>query len=150
MFSPLASSTSLKKVTARPYVIGICGGPGSGRSSVANSIKDKIPHAIILNSIHFYKPKRTNLRSPTRSESDSNAEDEKLKSEIKEVYKKSDFDSPAAIDWSLMIRGIEKLKNGCAFEKPIYDDTLMVRLEETEHLEPSSVVIIEGHLIFCN
>ena len=65
LYSPLAN---VKKINygesrdRRPYVIGICGGPGSGRSSVANMIKDKLPHAVILNLIHFYKPIRGNLR----------------------------------------------------------------------------------------
>lgn len=51
--------------------------------------------------INFYKPIRGNLRR--RSRADSVVEDERpdaeVKHEIKEVYKKSDFDSPEAIDW---------------------------------------------------
>ena len=36
---------------------------------------------------------------------------------------KSDFDSPDAIDWNLLNKGIENLKSGTPFNMPIYDDT---------------------------
>ena len=141
------------KKDRRPYVIGICGGPGSGRSSVANMIKDKIPHAIILNLIHFYKPIRGNLRRRSRTDSvneDQDKSEDQVKSEILDVYKKSDFDTPEAIDWELLNKGVKTLKNGNPFNKPIYDDSTMMRLAETEHIKPTSVIIIEGHLIFTN
>ena len=156
LYSPLANVKRINfgdKQSNRPYVIGICGGPGSGRSSVANMIRDKIPHAVILNLIHFYKPIRGNLRRRSRTDSineDIDKPEDQIKSEIKDVYKKSDFDTPDAIDWELMNKGVQSLKNGLPFNKPIYDDTTMVRLAQTEHIKPSSVIIIEGHLIFCN
>jgi len=156
LYSPLANVKRINfgdKQSNRPYVIGICGGPGSGRSSVANMIRDKIPHAVILNLIHFYKPIRGNLRRRSRADSineDIDKPEDQIKSEIKDVYRKSDFDTPDAIDWELMNKGVECLKNGQPFNKPIYDDTTMIRLAQTEHIKPSSVIIIEGHLIFCN
>ena len=133
-------------------MIGICGGPSSGKSSVANVIKDQIPDAAILNLIHFYRPVRGNLRR--RSRADSMVEEEKnteeIKSEIREVYKQSDFDTPEAIDWELLNRCVKTLKNGKPFNMPIYDDEMMVRTAETEHIKPAQVIIVEGHLIFCN
>jgi uridine kinase len=107
---------------------------------------------VILNLIHFYNPKRGNLRR--RSRADSLIEDDKnveeIKTEIRQVYKESDFDSPEAIDWTLLNKGVQSLKNGMPFNKPIYDDETMVRTALTEHIKPSSVIIIEGHLIFTN
>ena len=92
LYSPL---TNLRKGVTnpqenRPYVIGICGGPSSGKSAVAKLIKDKLlPNctAVILNLIHFYKPIRGNLRR--RSRADSMMEDqekgvEEIKSEIRD------------------------------------------------------------------
>ena len=73
-----------------------------------------------------------------------------IKTEIREVYKQSDFDTPDAIDWDLLIKGVTTLKNGKPFNKPIYDDEYMIRTARTEHIKPSPVIIIEGHLIFCN
>ena len=91
-----------------------------------------------------------------RSRADSMKEDlepkneEEIKSEIRDVYRKNDFDSPEAIDWKLLNLGVQCLKNGQPFNKPIYDDQLMIRMAQTEHIKPSKVIIIEGHLIFCN
>lgn len=155
MYSPLAQKAEVKahQEYTRPYVIGICGGPSSGKSSVAKLIKDKLPHALILNLIHFYKPKRGNLRRRSRADSiieETVKDEEEVKSEIREVYRQSDFDSPDAIDWNLLNNCVQSLKNGNPFNKPIYDDETMIRTAMTEHLKPSSVVIIEGHLIFCN
>ena len=71
MYSPLAKvqQPRIAQQFQRPYVIGICGGPSSGKSSVAKLIKDKLPHAVILNLIHFYQPIRGNLRRRSRADS---------------------------------------------------------------------------------
>lgn len=76
--------------------------------------------------------------------------DAQIEAEIRNYYRKSDFDTPEAIDWKLLNQGVESLKNGNPFNMPIYDDVTMVRTAETKHIKPASVVIIEGHLIFCN
>ena len=120
---------------------------------MANIIKSRLPEAVILNLIHFYKPIRGNLRR--RSRADSIIEDqekgvEEIKSDIRDAYRKNDFDSPDAIDWALLNKGVNALCDGLPFNKPIYDDTSMIRTAATEHIKPSSVIIIEGHLIFCN
>lgn len=155
LYSPLTRIDKPKPVVSnfkRGFVIGICGGPSSGKSSVAKIIRESIPHVVILNLIDFYKPIRGNLRR--RSRADSIMEDtrdaEEVKEEIREVYKQNDFDSPDAIDWELLNKGVNSLRNGKPFNKPIYDDTTMIRLAETKQIKPSPVIIIEGHLIFCN
>lgn len=53
--------------------------------------------------------------------------EEELKSEIRDVYRKNDFDSPDAIDWQLLNKGVQALKNLQPFNKPIYDDETMMR-----------------------
>ena len=53
----------------KPYIIGVCGGPSSGKSTVANILKKKIPHAVVLNLINFYHPVRGNLRRRSRADS---------------------------------------------------------------------------------
>jgi pantothenate kinase-related protein Tda10 len=67
LYSPLGQPKKLEE--KKPYIIGICGGPSSGKSSVAKIIKDKLPQAVILNLIHFYKPIRGNLRRRSRADS---------------------------------------------------------------------------------
>ena len=90
-----------------------------------------------------------------RSRGDSIVKDgkistEDMKDEIRDYYRKNDFDSPDAIDWKILLKGVEALKAGLPFNKPIYDDMTMIRTALTEHIKPSSVIIVEGHLIFCN
>ena len=51
-----------KRASKKPYVIGICGGPSSGKSTVATMLKRQIPDARILNLINYYYPVRGNLR----------------------------------------------------------------------------------------
>ena len=136
----------------KPFVIGICGGPSSGKSTVAKLIKKKLPNAAILNLIHFYKPIRGNLRR--RSRANSMIEDQKdlkdIQSDIRDKYRKNDFDTPDAIDWVLLNKGVDALMSRQPFNRPIYDERVMMRMEKTVHIKPTSVVIIEGHLIFCN
>jgi len=94
---------------ARPYVIGICGGPSSGKSTVVEIIKEKLPHAVVLNLMNFYKPVRGNLRRVSRSDSivEDAKNEEQIKTEIRKVYKQHDFDSPDAIDWALLNKGVQ-------------------------------------------
>ena len=121
---------------------------------MAKIIKNKLPEAFILNLIHFYKPIRGNLRRRSRADSIIEEQVEKgaeeIKSDIRDAYRKNDFDSPDAIDWVLLNKGVNALRDGQPFNKPIYDDESMIRTAVTEHIKPSSVIIIEGHLIFCN
>ncbi len=50
-------------------MIGICGGPSSGKSTVAKVLRNRLPESVILNLIHFYKPIRGNLRRRSRADS---------------------------------------------------------------------------------
>ena len=88
------------------------------------------------------------------SRADSMKEDEKpseqLESEIRDIYRETDFDGPDAIDWTLLNKCICSLRNLKEFNTPIYDDEKFIRCLETKHVKPSNVIIIEGHLIFCN
>merc|ERR1711871_599606 len=153
-YSPLAKIAQPKhdKIYRRPFVIGICGGPSSGKSSIAKVIQHSIPSAITLNQIHFYNPIRGNLRRRSRADShvEENKAEEETQKEIREVYRQSDFDSPDAIDWNLLIKGVAALKRGDPFNRPIYDDETMIRTAQTQHIKSAPVIIIEGHLIFCN
>lgn len=73
-----------------------------------------------------------------------------MKTTLRKVYRDNDFDSPEAIDWELLNRAVDMLKSRQPFNGPIYDSKLMQRSKLTEHIKPTDVIIIEGHLIFCN
>ena len=79
------------------------------------------------------------------------AKEQAQQKEIHYLDKTYDFDNPNAIDWDLLIKGIDMLLQGKPFNKPFYDDHLKQRMEKTEKIYPDSkVIIVEGHLIFTN
>ena len=54
------------------------------------------------------------------------------------------FDHPDAFEWPLLAKHIEQLKKGQAVEQPIYDYITSSRLQETVHVEPKEIIIVEG------
>lgn len=61
-----------------------------------------------------------------------------------EVRKKTNFDHPDAFEWPLLAHQIEELRKGNAIEQPTYSYLTCTRLEETVHVEPRDVIIVEG------
>jgi uridine kinase len=61
-----------------------------------------------------------------------------------EVRKKTNFDHPDAFDWPLFEQQIADLREGRAIEQPTYSYIVCTRLEETVHVEPKDVIIVEG------
>jgi uridine kinase len=57
---------------------------------------------------------------------------------------KGNYDHPKAFDWHLMREQIADLKNGKPIDKPIYDFTIHNRKKETERINPSKLVVVEG------
>ncbi len=113
----------------KPLVIGIAGGTGSGKTTVARKIAKKIgdENVIILEHDSYYK-------DITQFEG----------KKIEEI----NFDHPDALDTKLLIEHVKALKNRQAVDVPIYDFTTYRRLTKVKHIEPKDVIIIEGILVF--
>ena len=60
---------------------------------------------------------------------------------------KTNYDHPFAFDNDLFVAQLKQLMAGVAIEKPVYDFVVHTRSEETEHIEPSDVIVIEGLFI---
>ena len=106
-------------------IIGIAGGTGSGKTTVVKKIVDALPPdsvAIIPQDSYYNDQSDLPL----------------------EVRKRTNFDHPDAFDWNLLTEHIQKLRQGEAIEQPTYSYLVCNRLEETIHVEPCEVVIIEG------
>lgn len=112
-------------------VIGIAGGSGSGKTSVVKKIINSIPEERIsvLSQDAYYK------------------DNGMLPQEEKE---RINFDHPDAIEWPLLIRHIQMLKNGAPINMPTYSYVTCGRGIETEKVMPCDVLIVEGILIFSN
>ena len=117
---------------SKPILIGIAGGTASGKSSIANILKedfDLTKSVSIIKEDDYYKD-QSNLTYEERC--------------------KTNYDHPLAFDFDLMQAQIKQLLQGKAIEKPTYDYTVHNRSEKTEIVEPSDVIILEGLFALYN
>ena len=115
-----------------PLIIGIAGGSGSGKSTVAQKIIDGIAasdDAEVLTVIRHddYYKNQDHLT-------------------MEERYQ-TNYDHPFSFDNDLLIADLKKLKNNEAIDKPLYDFVRHTRAKDTEYLTPTSIIIVEGILI---
>lgn len=112
-------------------IIGISGGTGSGKTTVANRILESVSasEVVFIQQDSYYR----NLTD--------------LPLDYRQV---ANFDHPDALDNDLMVNHIKKLKAGEAFDLPLYDFKTHTRMNETRRIEPKPIVIVEGILIFAD
>jgi uridine kinase len=110
-------------------VIGICGGTGSGKTTVANRILESVSRdeVIFIQQDSYYR----------------NLEEMPL-----DYRRKVNFDHPDAIDNGLLVEHVRALKAGRAVELPVYDFKTHARRPETLRTEPRPIIIVEGILVF--
>ena len=111
-------------------VIGIAGGTGSGKTTLMNNIVAKFEGMVTVLSHDNYYKRHDELTFEERSG--------------------LNYDEPDAIETSLMVEHLALLRKGQAIDCPVYDFTRHNRSDETIHLEPRPVIIVEGILIFEN
>ncbi|XJZ61651.1 uridine kinase [Lactobacillus delbrueckii subsp. bulgaricus] len=114
-----------------PIIIGIAGGSGSGKTTIAHELYDqfKTDRIRIITEDSYYK------NHPEMSMAERN---------------KINFDHPDAFDTELLISQLQDLLNGKAIEMPIYDFTTHLRNPETVHVEPADIIILEGILVLAS
>ena len=112
----------------RPILIGITGGTGSGKSTIAREIYKKFGEQCIamIEQDSYYKD-QSHLSF-----------DERIK---------TNYDHPDAFDTALIVEHLNMLLSEKPIEKPIYDFEIHNRKAETIRLEPRDIVIVEGILI---
>lgn len=112
----------------RPIFIGITGGTGSGKSTIAREIYNKFGEQCIamIEQDSYYKD-QSHLSF-----------DERIK---------TNYDHPDAFDTALIVEHLNKLLSGEAINKPIYDFEVHNRKKETIRVESRDIVILEGILI---
>jgi len=112
----------------RPILIGITGGTGSGKSTVAKAIYDSLSEKNIcmIEQDAYYKDQK-HLTFEERT--------------------KTNYDHPLAFDTELLIEHLKTLLGGQSIEKPVYDFSLHIRKNYTEKVEPKDIIILEGIMI---
>lgn len=116
----------------KPVVIGIAGGSGSGKTTIAHEIADEIhddDHIIIITQDSYYKD-NTGVPMETRM--------------------KINYDHPDAFDMPLLEAQINQLLHRKPVEMPTYDFTAHTRSDKTIHIEPADIIILEGILVLSS
>ncbi len=113
------------------FIIGIAGGTGSGKTTVVKKLIERLPkgEVVVIPQDSYYKD---SSNVPVEERQDIN------------------FDHPNAFDWDLLNEQLNALKAGHAIEQPIYSYLTCTRQEETVHVEPREVIIIEGIMALCD
>ena len=111
-------------------VIGIAGGTGSGKTTLMKNIVERFKDRVTVISHDSYYKRHDELSYEERT--------------------KLNYDEPNALDTSLLAYHLDQLRHGKAVECPVYDFTQHNRSNETMHIEPRPVIIVEGILIFEN
>jgi uridine kinase len=114
-----------------PVVVGVAGGTGSGKSTVAREILRRAGTDLISLIQHdaYYKD-LGDLPAAQRT--------------------MQNFDHPDALDNDLLIAHLLELKAGRAVDVPVYDFTTHTRTSETRRVGPNRVILLEGILIFAD
>ena len=112
-------------------IIGISGGTGSGKTTVAKEVRRHFPEesVVVIHHDSYYKD-----RSPL-----SPAERERI-----------NYDHPDSFDNKLMIEHLRTLKEGQPVEKPTYDYETHTRKNETIRVRPANIILIEGILVLAD
>lgn len=115
----------------KPLVIGLAGGSGSGKTTVAKEISKRLPQdrILILPEDAYYN--------------DNSAL-------TMEERKKVNYDHPSAYDTDLLIEQLKALLAGKAVEMPTYNFSILSRAKDTIHVEPADIIILEGILVLSS
>jgi uridine kinase len=115
----------------RPLVIGIAGGTGSGKTTVARNLATGLPLGTVSLVDHdSYYRDRKDLPFAERAQ--------------------LNYDHPDSLETELLVEHLTRLRNGEAVEIPLYDFTTHTRRLETLRVEPTPVIIVEGILALQN
>ncbi|MEZ4409145.1 MAG: uridine kinase [Polyangiales bacterium] len=110
--------------------IGVAGGSGSGKTTIARAIVDALPpeDVALLEHDAYYRD-QAHLSYEDRC--------------------RINFDHPDSLDNALFVRHLDALRRGEGVDKPRYDFATHRRLDETDRVEPRAVVVVEGILVLA-
>lgn len=112
-------------------IVGIAGGTGSGKTTVVKKIIESIPeNKVVLIPQDSYYRDNSHLAPSERQE--------------------INFDHPRALEFNLLARHVEMLKEGKCIDQPVYSYLTCTRLKETIEIFPRQIIIIEGILILTS
>jgi uridine kinase len=114
-----------------PYIVGVAGGTGSGKTTVARKIAEALPSEMVSILEHdSYYVDRGDLTYDERC--------------------LLNFDHPESLETPLLVTHVKKLRGGEAVEVPMYDFKAHRRAPTTRRIEPTPIVVVEGILLFSD
>jgi uridine kinase len=108
----------------RPLFIGLAGGSGSGKTTIAAEVVDRLDGRVSLLHHDAYYRNLPHLSFEERT--------------------RVNYDHPSSLETELLVEHLESLRTGLAIEHPVYDFAQHLRAGETIRIEPAPVVVIEG------
>ncbi|MCR5657461.1 MAG: uridine kinase [Butyrivibrio sp.] len=111
-------------------IVGIAGGSASGKTTIVNRIREKFGDDIVVISHDSYYKAHNDLSYDERS--------------------RLNYDHPSSFDTERLIEDVKKLKDGEEVDIPVYDYAIHNRSEQTIHVKPKPVILLEGILILEN
>ncbi|NLW16721.1 MAG: uridine kinase [Firmicutes bacterium] len=118
------------QVKKLPYVVGIAGGTGSGKSTLSERLQQALPGEVTLIRHDNYYHDQKHLPFAERV--------------------KVNYDHPLAFETDLLIKHLDDLRSGKSIYMPEYDFTQHVRKAEEVLVEPKSIILVEGILVLEN
>jgi len=122
---PLRYHPGMKQQSSLPFVIGVAGGSGSGKSTVTQQVLASFGTemvSVVMQDDYYLDQSHL---SP-------------------EVRRKTNYDHPNAFDWPLLVQHVHALRSGETIQMPEYDFTIDNRSTRTIPVKPAPVVLIEG------
>lgn len=111
-------------------VIGMAGGTGSGKTTLAHKIRDAFQEEVAMLCHDYYYKSNSALAFEERV--------------------KLNYDHPNAFETELLIDHVKALKKGEVIQHPVYSFVEHTRVDETVEVQPAKVIVVEGILIFDN
>lgn len=114
----------------RPLFIGLAGGSGSGKTTIAEEVVDRLEGRVALLHHDAYYRNMVELTFDERT--------------------RVNYDHPSSLETELLVKHLESLRSGVAIEHPVYDFAQHLRSSETVPIAPARVVIVEGILVLSD
>lgn len=112
-----------------PLFVGIAGGSGSGKTTIADALLEAVPGVALLQHDAYYRDRR-DLAFDQRS--------------------RLNYDHPDSLETALLIRHLDLLSRGVSIQRPVYDFSVHLRAPEVVRVEPAKVVLVEGILVLAD
>lgn len=114
----------------QPYIIGIAGGSGSGKSTFINKIEGRFGDKIAI--LHYDNYYREQVGVAFKQRAAMN------------------YDHPDSLETDLLVKHLEELKRGRTIQSPVYDFSQHNRLDKTVEVQPRPVILVEGILLLAD